>query len=218
MRDLKFTFPEEVETGYGLPERVMLYSLAKLYQAHTVVELGVGAGYSTYWLCRGAEHVYGFDVWARHGQQGQFEQWSSKEEVTDRLHAQGVENFTLTQCNLFEADLPNIGVIDMAFIDGDHSYVGIKNDFEKVLPQLGDNGLIVFHDTLVIDGCREFILDLEKEYNLFTIPFGTLTRRVGITLCQRRESSGIPISEICGSPSLPEEIYRREEEIFGCRR
>lgn len=36
--------------------------------------------------------------------------------------------------------------IDLLFIDGDHSYQGVKQDFEMYSPLVKDGGLIVFHD------------------------------------------------------------------------
>ena len=36
--------------------------------------------------------------------------------------------------------------IDLLFVDGDHSYRGVKSDFEKFLPLVKDNGIIAFHD------------------------------------------------------------------------
>lgn len=36
--------------------------------------------------------------------------------------------------------------IDLLFIDGDHSYEGVKLDFDKFLPLVGENGIIAFHD------------------------------------------------------------------------
>jgi predicted O-methyltransferase YrrM len=40
----------------------------------------------------------------------------------------------------------NGGKIDLLFIDGDHSYNGVKMDFEMFSPLVGDNGLIALHD------------------------------------------------------------------------
>jgi hypothetical protein len=37
--------------------------------------------------------------------------------------------------------------IDFLFIDGDHSYEGVKTDFELYSKILVDNGVIVLHDT-----------------------------------------------------------------------
>jgi predicted O-methyltransferase YrrM len=38
--------------------------------------------------------------------------------------------------------------IDMIFIDGDHSYEGVRRDFELFLPHVKETGIIVFHDTM----------------------------------------------------------------------
>jgi hypothetical protein len=39
------------------------------------------------------------------------------------------------------------GPIDLAFIDGDHTYAGVKQDFEGYGPLVRPGGLIAFHDT-----------------------------------------------------------------------
>jgi len=38
--------------------------------------------------------------------------------------------------------------IDVLFIDGDHSYEGVKQDFEMYSPLVREGGLIAFHDIL----------------------------------------------------------------------
>tara|TARA_B100001093_G_C26854879_1_gene1026909 strand:+ start:2416 stop:3174 length:759 start_codon:yes stop_codon:yes gene_type:complete len=38
--------------------------------------------------------------------------------------------------------------IDFLFIDGDHSYEGVKRDFELYSPFVNENGLIIFHDII----------------------------------------------------------------------
>ena len=38
--------------------------------------------------------------------------------------------------------------IDLIFIDGDHSYEGVKADWDLFLPHLSEFGVVVFHDTL----------------------------------------------------------------------
>ena len=37
--------------------------------------------------------------------------------------------------------------IDMLFIDADHSYESVKNDFEIFFPLVKDNGIILLHDS-----------------------------------------------------------------------
>lgn len=38
--------------------------------------------------------------------------------------------------------------VDVLFIDGDHSYAGVKQDFEMYSPLVRPNGLILFHDVV----------------------------------------------------------------------
>jgi cephalosporin hydroxylase len=59
-----------------------------------------------------------------------------------------------------------------AFIDGDHSYEGVKADFYNLLPYLKKGTPVAFHDIVISDfhhqhGCYvgEFWRDLKKEYN-----------------------------------------------------
>lgn len=45
-----------------------------------------------------------------------------------------------------------VGLFDFIFIDGDHSYEGVKQDFEMYEPFCKPNGLIAFHD--IVDSPR----------------------------------------------------------------
>jgi predicted O-methyltransferase YrrM len=38
--------------------------------------------------------------------------------------------------------------IDLIFIDGDHSYEGVKADWDLFLPHMAEFGVVVFHDTI----------------------------------------------------------------------
>ena len=38
--------------------------------------------------------------------------------------------------------------IDLIFIDGDHSYEGVKRDWELFVPHVKPSGVVIFHDTL----------------------------------------------------------------------
>ena len=61
--------------------------------------------------------------------------------------------------------------IDVLFIDGDHSYEGVKKDFDLYSNILSDNGLIIIHDT---DGKYEESLivteDAKKDHHRFDGP------------------------------------------------
>jgi predicted O-methyltransferase YrrM len=42
------------------------------------------------------------------------------------------------------------GPIDVAFIDGDHSYAGVVQDVQLVRPVLRPGGIVIFHDTVAV--------------------------------------------------------------------
>jgi hypothetical protein len=216
----------------------LLESLVYLNQAKVIVEVGVAEAKSTDWLCRGAKLrggvVYGYDLWDTHGLNNQFEHWSSKEKCEEYLRGKGHVNFELTKINsrtpefaeLIKSKHPSI---DLAYIDGCHSYDGIKNDFDVIYPLLSESGVIVFHDTLRIDGCREFMIDLRTKfwdgtYDLITFPWGSMfysdgnvvNRRTGISVLAKRSFAtlDLPIDEQCNLDEHFQEIYVKEEEWY----
>jgi hypothetical protein len=101
--------------------------------------------------------------------------------------------------------------IDFLYIDGDHSYEGVKTDFDLYSNLLTDNGIIVIHDTdseyeksLIItedakkdhhrfDGPSRLIKELQKnkEWNLINLfnfrKFSTKPTSSGITLINRKK-------------------------------
>lgn len=101
--------------------------------------------------------------------------------------------------------------IDVLFIDGDHSYEGVKKDFELYSKLLSDNGIIIIHDTdgnyeetFIIsedtkethhrfDGPSKFIKELQEntEWNLVNLfnfrILNTKPSSSGITVVNRRK-------------------------------
>ena len=205
-------------------------SLIVLNRCKTIVEIGVAFAATTKYLCEAANiiqgNVYGYDIWEIHGLNKQFIQLSSKEYCEKYLTNHGFNNFQLTKINSKTEEFKNLinknhKEIDFCFIDGCHSYLGIKNDFDVIYPLLSSTGIIAFHDTLRIDGCREFIIDLRTKYNdgtfdIVDFPFGSGPRRVGITLLVKRSfaTDNLKIDETCGSISSSEEIYLKEKEWY----
>lgn len=205
----------------------LLEQIVRFNQCKICVEIGVAFGTTTNYLCKGSKshngHVYGFDLWETHGLWNQFGPLSNLADVNKFLTSQGHSNFTLTKINTKEPEfkdiINNLPTIDFAFIDGCHSYDGVKNDFDIIYPKLSSKcGIIVFHDTAVIDGCREFMIDLKKmqnpEINIVDFPYGG-TRRFGLSVLTKNDySHGVEIDEVCGSPSNPSEIYLKEQAFI----
>lgn len=57
----------------------------------------------------------------------------------------------------------NNKLIDVLFIDGDHTYEGVRKDFEMYTPLVKKNGIIAFHDIVVVPPEKE----LNVEVNIF---------------------------------------------------
>lgn len=199
-----------------------LVDLMRFTETRVAIEIGVAHGTTTYYLCQGADMVYGFDVWTRHGLKKQFNPIGSESQVTEYLTSKGAHNFKLHQMDSttsgFDKLLDAIGPIDFALIDGCHSYLGVKNDFDKVYPRLSPRGMIVFHDSHAIEGVRTLCIELRmansREYDMMDFPYGNGSRRVGITILKKRQMPEKLIDEICGGPLTPEEIYALEKKYY----
>ncbi len=79
--------------------------------------------------------------------------------------------------------------IDFAFIDGDHSYEGVKADFYQYGPMVRPGGLVAFHDILPRDDLPDievhlFWNEIKKSYDSaeFVDSIETGRKRIGIGL------------------------------------
>jgi len=90
--------------------------------------------------------------------------------------------------------------IDLLFIDGDHSYAGVKADWELFSPHLSRFGVAVFHDACWDQrrddplfradmGVPRFLEELRSR----GYPIVTIDRDFGVSLVQR-PPGGIPLS------------------------
>ena len=67
--------------------------------------------------------------------------------------------------NLTFAEAQNHKAVDMIFIDADHSYNGVKRDFESWYGSVVPGGIIAFHDTISTGwpGIVKFIQELKQD-------------------------------------------------------
>jgi len=137
-------------------ERSEIISLAKLIkdrQPRTVVEIGTAHGGTLFLWCRLA-HPQGTIVsidlpGGRHG--GGYPYWKSWlyrrfPLTTQQLHLLRGDSHQPEMRARLKNILPEAGKVDFLFIDGDHSYAGVKADFEMYSGLVRPGGLIVFHD------------------------------------------------------------------------
>jgi len=75
--------------------------------------------------------------------------------------------------------------LDILFIDADHTYQGVKKDFEMYSPLVKKNGFIIFHDIVLHDestNCKvnKFWTEIKKEYDYKEIVDNWNQRKAGL--------------------------------------
>jgi len=90
--------------------------------------------------------------------------------------------------------------IDLIFIDGDHSYEGVKADWELFLPHMSEFGVVVFHDTLwdlrpdpKLSRSDMGVPRFVEELRAAGYPVITIDQNFGVSLVQPR-SGGVKLS------------------------
>jgi hypothetical protein len=82
-----------------------------------------------------------------------------------------------------EALAPWRGKVDFAFVDGDHSYRGLRQDIFLVTPLLREGAIMALHDTAAVWDCKRVFDDLLRSPS-FTL-LRNFDNRFGISLWQR---------------------------------
>jgi predicted O-methyltransferase YrrM len=147
-------YASRVDWHSGLGDAVfVLYSLVRAQHPQVIVEIGSARGRSTCALalaCRqnGLGRVYAIDphtinLWTEIGTAGNTEVFL-RARLRDYHLADWCEVITATSA---EAARTWSTPIDLLFIDGDHTFEGVRRDFELFRPWLTPNALVVFHDT-----------------------------------------------------------------------
>lgn len=111
---------------------------------HNYVEIGSASGGACLFLYQqiGFDHVLSLD-------DGQHPRATEQQK-----HFGKIENFKQFVGDSHSVDAIHFlkhhlnGEIDIAFIDGDHSYQGVSQDIELVLPFCKKGTLLIFHDTI----------------------------------------------------------------------
>lgn len=148
------SYPPNWSSGTGASIHA-LYGLCRAMQPETVVEIGSARGYSTCALalaCRqnGKGKVFAIDPHLRDIQWADREVDDTYEFLVSRLNDY---ELSPSWCQVIRATTAEASKdwqkpVDLLFIDGDHSYEGIKLDFETFRPWLGEHSLVIFHDSM----------------------------------------------------------------------
>lgn len=125
-----------------------------------IVEIGVDYGYSLFTIARDfpKAKVFGIDSYTEYGTAS-----VAKAHVLSNIAA-------FSNANLIQGDsaqvrklwqLPeNYLDIDILHIDGDHSYDGVKRDFDNWSNAVMPGGIVMFHDINAFPSVRKFFNEL----------------------------------------------------------
>jgi len=153
----RFEDIKKLNTGMGctIEDYIFIYGLITLLKPKTIVEIGTNTGASAIVMGLALKEnnidgtIYTFDI----------------SEVYRKIALKQIMKMELE--GYIKSLLGNSDKVkeisleyDFAFIDGDHTYEGVKKDFEN-LKDISD--YILFHDTQNCDGVKRFINELRGE-------------------------------------------------------
>jgi predicted O-methyltransferase YrrM len=144
-----------IRAGQVRSELLGIATLVRELKPRTVVEIGTATGGTLFVWCALAHPeatIVSVDLpGGIHG--GGYPYWKTflyKRFVTARqkLHLLRGSSHDSEMLSRLKAVLPE-GSVDFLFIDGDHTYAGVKQDYEMYGPLVRKGGLIAFHDICV---------------------------------------------------------------------
>ena len=183
----------------------LLYGIVRSMKPSVCLEIGSARGRSTCYIAmalkeNGRGTLYAVDPhteteWNDHSSRDTYEILQQNLETLDlSAQVQVLREFSEEVARSWESP------IDLLFIDGDHSYEGVKRDWELFVRHLSPFGVAIFHDTtwdlhpdpnqprLTQMGVPRFVEELRK----VGYPVLTIDKDCGISLVQR-VIGGIPL-------------------------
>lgn len=117
------------------------------------------------WASSGAEEVFSIDFPEEHPGRNTFDKKSLLEAYFNSTSFEFIRGNSHSQQVRAELNNKNEEKFDLIFIDGDHSYEGVKQDFNDYKSLLSDNGILVFHD-INSEGCGvpKFWREVSEKY------------------------------------------------------
>lgn len=187
--------PDNGNLGFGF----LYYGIVRAIRPSHIVVIGSGFGFSVVCLALGLKdnqkgslsfvdpsyHVLKHGPLKTFGGRGK---WDHPEEVFRHFSRFGVENIVthhkLESCQFFSS-FQSLGLpkIDIAFVDGNHSYKHVKYDFLKTLEHISKNAYIFLHDTNIyirelvrnagVKKWLDFIRQQKEFFEIIDFPFSS---------------------------------------------
>ncbi len=202
---------ERIDFFSGLGDSVfLLYGLARSLKPATVVEIGSARGKSACFLGmalkeNGAGRVYAIDphtatAW---NDVNSVDTFGEMQRNIERLGL--ADHVEIVRASSGVAATSWTRPIDLLFIDGDHTFDGVKSDWDLFSPFVTEFGVVAFHDTMwdrrpdpryarADMGVPAFVEHLRSE----GYPVITLDRDFGVSIVQPRRG-GITLAPSTGA-------------------
>jgi predicted O-methyltransferase YrrM len=149
-----------------IPTHMTSRELNALYDL--VIECGIGArvleigsylGASSRYLAaavaRHDGHLFCVDTWENQTMsEGEYDTFPEFNNNTKAL-SQYITPIRKNSRDLVKSDITH--PLNLVFIDGDHSYAAVNNDYEKVAPWIVEGGILAFHDCSHFEGVSRTI-------------------------------------------------------------
>lgn len=170
--------------GWLMPEAgINLYRLARyLIPTGTIVELGSWKGRSTIWLANAVKDrkdgkVYAVDTWEGSGNYGASLQFLENykenqlfEEFLGNMSKAGVAQHVVPlrgMTNEMSKKWPRELSIGLLYIDADHVYESVREDFYNWSQYVAEGGYIVFDDVPSWPGPSQVVTELPEGFEYF---------------------------------------------------
>lgn len=196
----------EIRTRSGLGDGAwILYGLVKAERPQVVVEIGSATGWSACVMgcalkANGQGRLYAIDPHtATQWNDGTL--YDTFPVITRNVRRLGLENIVTTIRKTSEEAAQGWNEkIDLIFIDGDHSYEGVKKDWELFRPHLHPFSFAVFHDTIWEVGR---VKEEYKREDMGVPRFVDELRREGYPVATAPGNCGLSIVQpVCGGTPL----------------
>lgn len=195
---------------YGNP--VILYGLVRSMKPKVIVEVGTYRGFSASWMAQALKENCGGRLYcidnfsltdheARHG--------DARKHLDDNLRAVGVRDYI----TILDGDSDKVAWperVDFAYVDGFHSYLAAKHDFEQCAKRGAE--CICLDDATQSVGPR-MLMDDPKIREEWDIVF--VNRDCGMAICMRKVQRG-PITfsqEIPGHTGHDLQTMTKDEQM-----